>query len=106
MSARLLVPDDTSRVDPLNLSLYHYGKALEDASLPLPIFTAISRELPTALEKPLAEAKKEENISINPVRRAEGKREEAKIAEQVPWLWFEFTPFEVGCDDLGGVLTA
>jgi len=101
LSARLLVPEDTGNIDPTQLSLFQFRRAIQDASLPMPIFTAISREIPTSLEKPLAEAKDKECVSVDSDRKDILHEEEREISQQIPWLWFEFTPFEVGCDELG-----
>ena len=51
---------------------------------------------------PLKVAKDEERASVAPDRKLAFKRKERVIEEQSPWLWFEFTPFEVGCDEIGG----
>lgn len=116
------MPENTADIDPTRLSLFQFQRAIRDASLPLPIFTAISRgktqrppffpestnlseEIPASLEKPLAQAKDKERVSVDADRKEVLHQEEREIAQQIPWLWFEFTPFEVGCDELGGKIT-
>ncbi|KLO19485.1 FabD/lysophospholipase-like protein [Schizopora paradoxa] len=101
LSARLFVPENTADIDFTRLSLFHFQRAIRDASLPLPIFTAISREIPSSLEKPLAQTIEKGRVSVDADRKYAVRREEQEIAQQIPWLWFEFTPFEVGCDELG-----
>ena len=29
------------------------------------------------------------------------KQEEQELQSKTRWLWYEFTPYEVGCDELG-----
>ena len=55
------------------------------------------------MEEPLSEAKTRQAISVDSSARESSKHDEEKIEEQSSWLWFEFTPFEVGCDELGGM---
>jgi cytosolic phospholipase A2 len=30
------------------------------------------------------------------------QQQEKDVDSKAKWLWYEFTPFEVGCDELGG----
>ena len=30
------------------------------------------------------------------------KEKEQYLAQDIRWLWYEFTPYEVGCDEIGG----
>ena len=60
------------------------------------------KEIPSSLEKPLTQTKEQGRVSVDAHRRDEVLQKEQEIAQQIPWLWFEFTPFEVGCDELGG----
>ncbi|THH07987.1 hypothetical protein EW145_g3015 [Phellinidium pouzarii] len=101
ISARLFVPSDLDRLDPRFLSLHHFRRNINDGSLPLPIFTAVLHEIPVALEGPLADAQREKRHAVDKRRRDVLEREEKEIQELSSWLWFEFTPFEVGCDRLG-----
>lgn len=61
-------------------------------------------EIPVSLEKPLMKTKEEQAMSVNADRQRLLKEEEKEIEQLSSWLWFEFTPYEVGCDELGGAL--
>ena len=41
VSARFLVPRDLSNLDFRHLSLHHFRRAVDDGSMPLPIFVAV-----------------------------------------------------------------
>lgn len=67
----------------------------------MPIFTAVSRHLSEA-EKLQKTAEK-----IAAANRPTGTfRHEEKVVEREEsnWLWYEYSPYEVGCDELGGEL--
>ncbi|KAH8119590.1 acyl transferase/acyl hydrolase/lysophospholipase [Phellopilus nigrolimitatus] len=101
IAARLFVPSDIERLDAQFLSLHHFRKNVDSGILPMPIFTAIRHEIPIVLEKPLAEVQGAQRLAVDSERRRLFKREEEQIEKLSSWLWFEFTPFEVGCDELG-----
>ncbi|CUA66912.1 hypothetical protein RSOLAG22IIIB_00362 [Rhizoctonia solani] len=101
LSARLLVPDDIKRLDPRCLSLHQFRRFVDDGSYPMPIMTAVSRHLRQDLETREVEAKKKERRSYGPTRRLKLKREAEELEAQARWLWFEWSPYEVGCDELG-----
>lgn len=87
---------------------FPFLRPLAEARLNAPFFpesTNLSEEIPASLEKPLAQAKDKERVSVDADRKEVLHQEEREIAQQIPWLWFEFTPFEVGCDELGGKIT-
>ena len=58
--------------------------------------------IPTFLEEPLAKAKAEQEKTLDLQHKEKLKREEEEIEESGYWMWFEFTPYEVGCDEIGG----
>ena len=66
----------------------------------IPRYSAI----PTSLDGVLEEAKEQQEHSLNPLKKQLTTREEEEIAERSNWMWFEFTPYEVGCDEIGGEL--
>ncbi|KAG8747162.1 hypothetical protein FRC10_002211 [Ceratobasidium sp. 414] len=74
----------------------------DDGSYPMPIMTAISRHLREPLEKQEVETKKQESEAYTPTRRLRLRKEAEELEAQVRWLWFEWSPYEVGCDELGG----
>lgn len=121
VSSRLLVPNDLARLDARSLSLYHFKQYVDNGSMPLPIFTAIFHgksvanetpfvslvklnfaEIPASLEKPLADTQKKQHQAVDEDRKEVLRQEEEEIQELSSWLWFEFTPYEVGSDRLGG----
>ena len=46
--------------------------------------------------------RQELQASVDKDRRKRLEKEEEEIEHLSSWLWFEFTPYEVGSDDLGG----
>ncbi|ELU42467.1 phospholipase A2 (PlaA), putative [Rhizoctonia solani AG-1 IA] len=85
LSARLFVPEDA-----------------KNASYSIqPIMTAISRHLRQDLESQEVEAKRQERRSYGPTRRLRLRKEAEELEARARWLWFEWSPYEVGCDELG-----
>ncbi|CAE6517944.1 unnamed protein product [Rhizoctonia solani] len=101
LSARLFVPDDIKKLDIRCLSLHQFRRFVDDGSYPMPIMTAVSRHLRQELESREIEAKKQERRSYGPIRRLRLRREAEALEAQARWLWFEWSPYEVGCDELG-----
>lgn len=101
ISSRLFIPTDISALDPDNLSLHKFRRFIDDGSMPLPIFTAIQHEIPPAPAKALQEVREQREYLIDSSRYAILKEEEKVLESKTRWLWFEFTPYEVGCDELG-----
>lgn len=121
VSARLFVPSDLANLDPRHLSLHNFRRYVDSGLLPMPIFTAILHglflydhftchllipsipaDIPLEIEKPLADVKEKKSLIVDSDRKEVVKKEEKIMEDQSRWLWFEFTPFEVGCDELGG----
>ncbi|PVF94664.1 FabD/lysophospholipase-like protein [Serendipita vermifera] len=101
ISSRLFVPSDIVSLNPDNLSLHKFRRHVDDGSMPLPIFTAIQHEIPHETEKPLEEVKEQRDYLVDPSRYELLKKEEEELQRKTKWLWYEFTPYEVGCDELG-----
>ena len=101
ISSRLFIPTDISTLDPDNLSLHKFRRFVDDGTLPLPIFTAIQHEVPPAPAKALQEVREQRDYLIDSSRYDILKKEEEELESKTRWLWFEFTPYEVGCDELG-----
>ncbi|KDQ21728.1 hypothetical protein BOTBODRAFT_168945 [Botryobasidium botryosum FD-172 SS1] len=97
ISARLYVPSDLSRLDQRHLSLHRFRRFVDNAAYPLPIFTAISRQLQPPSDTAKAEAKEPAGKKQTP----SASQEEKDLKQQARWLWFEFTPYEFGSDELG-----
>jgi len=101
ISSRLFIPTDISTLDPDNLSLHKFRRFVDDGTMPLPIFTAIQHEIAPAPAKALQEVREQRGYLIDPSRYEMLKEEEKELESKARWLWFEFTPYEVGCDELG-----
>lgn len=52
----------------------------------------------------MAKTKEEQVLAVDSGRQDLLKEEEKEIEKLSSWLWFEFTPYEVGCDELGGMI--
>ena len=101
ISSRLFIPTDISTLDPDNLSLHKFRRFVDDGTMPLPIFTAIQHEIPSAPAKALQKVRAQREYLIDSSRYEMLKEEEKELESKTRWLWFEFTPYEVGCDELG-----
>ncbi|KZT61963.1 FabD/lysophospholipase-like protein [Calocera cornea HHB12733] len=103
ISSRLFVPTDKdTAVDPRFLSLHRFRRLLDwSASLPLPILCAVMHDIPPAAQKPLKEVKQEREAAVDEEMQDRLGRVEDAIESLSSWLWFEWTPYEVGCDELG-----
>ncbi|KAF1992380.1 phospholipase-like protein A2 [Aulographum hederae CBS 113979] len=84
LTARLFVPKGELQVDADDLKLSNQRRYIDEGQQPLPIYTAVRHEIPV-----------EEKESTNPAAaRAKAQRE--------AWFqWFEFTPYEFWCEELG-----
>ena len=60
-----------------------------------------STEIPRETEKPLEQVREEREYLVDSSRYALLQKEEESLQKQTRWLWYEFTPYEVGCDELG-----
>lgn len=69
----------------------HAQSCLRDGAEPLPILTAIRHERPW----------KDWVDESHPFADANPRSKEHQEAVDAWWQWFEITPFEVGCDELG-----
>ncbi|KZO98758.1 FabD/lysophospholipase-like protein [Calocera viscosa TUFC12733] len=103
ISSRLFVPSDKETpVDPRFLSLHRFRRLLDSAaSLPLPILCAVMHDIPPAAEKPLKEVKKDKQAAVDEEMESRLEKAEGAIESLSSWLWFEWSPYEVGCDELG-----
>ena len=72
-------------------------------SLP-PLFWPFSVTPPDKAEA-IREVENERAVSVDRSRVRSLDQEEARLAQSIRWLWYEFTPYEVGCDEIGGEST-
>lgn len=90
LAARLLVPRGELGVDARNLKISNQRAYFTDGENPLPVYTAVRHEIPFAEETPEDD-------------RARGTISDTAIdkAKQEAWFqWFEFTPYELFCEEL------
>lgn len=41
-------------------------------------------------------------MTISPHRESLLKQEQERLEADARFLWYEFTPYEIGCDEIGG----
>jgi phospholipase A2 len=91
LAARLLVPKGELGVSHQDLKLSNQRYNLYNGAHPMPIYTAVRHEIPVLEAVEDEEPKKE----ITPEKLIKASQSEA-------WFqWFEFTPFEFFCEELG-----
>ena len=84
LAARLLVPKGELSVREYDFKISNQRRYTDNGSHPLPIYTAVRHEIPLA----------EQSDTSDPVAAEEKARKEA-------WFqWFEFTPYEMWCEEL------
>ncbi|RAK71572.1 putative phospholipase A2 (PlaA) [Aspergillus fijiensis CBS 313.89] len=89
LAARLLVPKGELGVCDRDLKLSNQRYNLTNGAHPLPIYTAVRHEIPTV------EIKNEDGKQAKPEDVIKESKNEA-------WFqWFEFTPYEFFCEELG-----
>ncbi|RAH65026.1 putative phospholipase A2 (PlaA) [Aspergillus aculeatinus CBS 121060] len=89
LAARLLVPKGELGVCDRDLKLSNQRYNLTNGAHPLPIYTAVRHEIPTV------EIKNEDGKQPKPEDVIKESKNEA-------WFqWFEFTPYEFFCEELG-----
>ncbi|KAI0644024.1 FabD/lysophospholipase-like protein [Trametes meyenii] len=120
LASRLYTPTDATKLDPQHLSMHLYRRNLDNGALPLPILSAIqhgTRSMPylqskswtneqtlvTPPEKAeeIKEVAEEKAFSISPWRERALENKQERLEKEIRWLWYEFTPYEVGCDEIG-----
>ncbi|KAI0354075.1 FabD/lysophospholipase-like protein [Trametes cingulata] len=101
LASRLYVPTDITRLDPRHLSLHFYRRNLDNGALPLPILSAIQHVTPPEKAEAIKEVADEKALSVDSDRAESLDKEQQHLEREIRWLWYEFTPYEVGCDELG-----
>ena len=90
LAARLLVPRSELGVNGLDLKLSNQRSYLSKGAQPLPIYTAVRHEMP--LEEVESEHEKSQDVSVSAATKEKAKQE--------AWFqWFEFTPYELWCEE-------
>ncbi|KAK9457066.1 acyl transferase/acyl hydrolase/lysophospholipase [Dipodascopsis uninucleata] len=100
LTSRLLVPADELLVNRDNLKLSHQRRIVDTGALPLPIYTAVRHEMGLSESEQLAA---ESKAGDSPATEVEERAQRfASLEPSRSWFqWFEFTPYEVGCEELG-----
>lgn len=84
LAARLLVPKGELSVSADDFKVSHQRRFTDNGSNPLPIYTAVRHEIPLA----------EQSDTMDAVAA------EAKAQREAWFQWFEFTPYEMWCEEL------
>jgi phospholipase A2 len=84
LAARLLVPKGELSVSELDFKISNQRRYTDDGSNPLPIYTAVRHEIPLA----------EQSDAMDAIAA------EAKARREAWFQWFEFTPYEMWCEEL------
>ncbi|GJJ06102.1 hypothetical protein Clacol_000291 [Clathrus columnatus] len=101
VSSRIFVPSNMDKLDIRQMSLYRFREKVDDGSLPLPIFTALQHVIISPDDKTTIGFRKtsESRPTKNSLQKIIANQLETLTPSR--WLWYEFTPYEVGCDELG-----
>jgi phospholipase A2 len=90
LAARLLVPKGELEIDDRDLKMSNQRLYISDGQGPMPIYTAVRHEIP--IEEKLSEEE------LKAYKAGESTKERAKKDD---WFqWFEFTPYELWCEEL------
>lgn len=84
LAARLLVPKGELSVSEYDFKVSNQRRYTDDGSNPLPIYTAVRHEIPLAEQSDTMDA----------------LAAEAKARKEAWFQWFEFTPYEMWCEEL------
>ncbi|KAI0784211.1 FabD/lysophospholipase-like protein [Abortiporus biennis] len=101
LASRIYVPSQTENLDHRHLSLHWIRRGVDSGELPLPIFTAIHQAATAENVKSLRNVKEAKQISVDVNKEHALSEEQTRLERTVRCLWYEFTPFEVGCDETG-----
>ncbi|KAH9896493.1 FabD/lysophospholipase-like protein [Cubamyces lactineus] len=101
LSSRLFIPTDVRRLDPRHLSLHFFRRNIDNGALPLPILSAIQHVTPPENAEKIREVADEKAFSVDDERARSLDNKQHRLEKNIRWLWYEFTPYEVGCDELG-----
>jgi len=94
LAARLLVPRGELGVNPLDLKISNQRAYLRKGEHPLPIYTAVRHEIPIPMPK-----EEVDKLDVSESLKEKAKRE--------AWFqWFEFTPYELWCEELDAGIPA
>ncbi|KIP11177.1 hypothetical protein PHLGIDRAFT_114837 [Phlebiopsis gigantea 11061_1 CR5-6] len=102
LGSRILVPSDVRTLDPQHLSLHLMRKAIDRGQLPLPIFTAIQHAIAPVAIQAMRDLQSEKSRSVDPARADALEKAQSYVSDTASrFFWYEFTPYEIGCDEIG-----
>ncbi|KAL9103753.1 MAG: hypothetical protein Q9163_001212 [Psora crenata] len=90
LGTRLLIPKDELSVNDSDLKLSEQRKYILHGTNPLPIYTAVRHEIP--VEKQQTDKERTTGVASDEAKE--------KAKEEAWFQWFEFTPYEVWCEEL------
>lgn len=93
LGARFLVPKGELGVNDRDFKISNQRDILKNGDRPLPIYTAVRHEMPG-----LEQGKDKSKSSTSPAKTA---KEVEKAKEESWFQWFEITPYEVFCEEIG-----
>lgn len=94
LSARLLVPRGELDLSNRDLKLSNQRAFVDSGANPMPIYTAVRHEIPLGSR----ESSEKSGESANTSEPSEQMKERAR--EETWFQWFEFTPYELFCEEL------
>lgn len=107
VSSRILLPDNCSNLSFSHLRLSSQQSLLEDARLPLPIYSMVRHDVTDADEDvhgPDPDRTSHSDAHGQALQAAESSEQQARqkrgLMSAATWQWFELTPYEVGSPDI------
>ncbi|KAM0791782.1 hypothetical protein ACM66B_004045 [Microbotryomycetes sp. NB124-2] len=101
VSGRLFVPSDLSRLSNRHLKLSSQRDYVDTGKYPMPIYCTIRHELPDTKAKEVEEKRVQSKEAKTASERADARQAKNELVKQGSWMWFEISPYEVGCDEAG-----
>ncbi len=89
LATRLLIPQNELGVDDSDLKLSNQRKYVQQGANPLPIYAAVRHEIP--IEEERSEKEKAQDKTFHATKE--------KAKREAWFQWFEFTPFELWCEE-------
>ena len=107
LAARLLVPRSELNPDPKDLKLSNQQHYLTQGHHPLPIYTAVRHEIPVEEEDENNVDHEHSTHATTDDKKPISKEKALEVAKKEAWFqWFEFTPYELWCDELDAGIPA
>lgn len=91
LGARLLVPMGELAVNEIDLKISNQRRYIEQGQYPMPIYTVVRHHIPIS----------EDSTSSGNIDREPSENEKVKAKKEAWFQWFEISPFEMFCEELG-----